>query len=251
MDKGEPLDQRRPALYGCEDAPARWATRPYDVRASIAHAAMLRDQELLSAMTHGAIETGLDALAASHAAGEWEIGLEDEDVHTGAGKPADSCGGEAGKRIHLVGHASPGRVALRLYPPDVSAELEASARAVAAALTRLGTRYPDLTLPGYTHMQHGMPSSVASWAEGSRPNWKTMRRHSAARRRISRNPLGSAAGYGNARRGGGPRAYSSCARLDEHRPVTAVQLSAPARQKPGWCSSCVCCCRILGKLALT
>jgi argininosuccinate lyase len=52
-------------------------------------------------------------------------------------------------------------------------------------------------MPGYTHMQRAMPSTVGLWAGGwaaeIRDDAEELR---AARRRADRNPLGSAAGYG-------------------------------------------------------
>ena len=81
-DKGEPLDQRVLRYTAGEDHLLDGRLVPYDVRASIAHAAMLSKQGLLSAEDFTAIEAGLQALATSHAADEWQIGLDDEDVHT-------------------------------------------------------------------------------------------------------------------------------------------------------------------------
>ena len=227
-DKGEPLDQRVLRYTAGEDHLLDGRLVPYDVRASIAHAAMLRDQTLLTDDDYRAIEAGLNALAASHAAGEWEIGLEDEDVHTALESRLTAAVGDAGKRIHL-GRSRNDQVlvALRLYLLDAAAELEASARSVAAALTRLGTRYPDLTLPGYTHMQHGMPSSVALWAGGFAAELEDDADGiAAARRRISKNPLGSAAGYGTPGVAVDREHTRAALGFDATQtPVTAVQLS--------------------------
>ena len=43
---------------------------------------MLHGQKLLSAADLGQISSGLEAIAVSHAAGEWHISLEEEDCHT-------------------------------------------------------------------------------------------------------------------------------------------------------------------------
>jgi argininosuccinate lyase len=81
-DKGEPLDERILRYTAGEDHLLDGRLVAHDVRASIAHAQMLHQQGLLSATDLAAIVQGLDALAASHAAGDWEITLEDEDCHT-------------------------------------------------------------------------------------------------------------------------------------------------------------------------
>src|SRR5690606_41193360 len=73
----------------------------YDVRASIAHARMLEQQGLITAEDGAAIREGLEALAAAHAAGEWQITLEDEDVHGALEARLIERIGDAGGRVHL------------------------------------------------------------------------------------------------------------------------------------------------------
>jgi argininosuccinate lyase len=227
-DKGEPLDQRVLRYTAGEDHLLDARLVPYDVRASSAHAAMLCAQGLLSERDLKSIQAGLESLAASHAAGEWEISLEDEDVHTALESRLTDSIGDAGKRIHL-GRSRNDQVlvALRLYLLDAAKELEHSARTAAAALKKLGGRNKNVALPGYTHMQQGMPSSVELWAGGFAAELEDDADGiAAACRRISKNPLGSAAGYGTP---GIPidREHTSAALgfNEVHSPVTAVQLS--------------------------
>jgi argininosuccinate lyase len=227
-DKGEPLDQRVLRYTAGEDHLLDGRLVPYDVRASVAHAAMLCNQGLLSESDFKSIQSGLEALADGHAAGEWEITLEDEDVHTALEVRLTTAIGDAGKRIHL-GRSRNDQVlvALRLYLLDAAQELEQSARATASALLELAGRNKDTALPGYTHMQQGMPSSVELWAGGFANELEDDADGiSAACRRISKNPLGSAAGYGTP---GLPidREHTRAALGfgEVHSPVTAVQLS--------------------------
>ena len=223
-DKGEPLDGRILRYTAGEDHVLDARLVPYDVRASIAHAEMLHETGLLSVEDLEAIRSGLENLARGHEAGEWEIGLVDEDVHTAL----ESRLGEAGARVHL-GRSRNDQVlaALRLYLLDEIGRLAAGARGVAAALDALAERESSTPLPGYTHLQPAMPSSVPLWARG----FATELRDDAeglesCARRLSKNPLGSAAGYGTpllpldreaTRRKLGFAAI--------HEPVTAVQLS--------------------------
>ena len=227
-DKGAPLDERVLAYTAGEDHALDERLVPYDARASIAHAQMLHEQGLLSAEDCEAIEAGLETLIASHAEGEWNIELADEDGQTALEKRLTALIGAAGGRVHL-GRSRNDQVltALRLYLRDVTVQLADSAEAVAAALDRLAAREGHLELPGYTHMQQAMPSSVALWAEGFaaelRDDAAGLR---AVQRRIGKNPLGSAAGYGTP---GLPiDREATRAALDfevVHEPVTAVQLS--------------------------
>lgn len=227
-DKGAPLDQRVLRYTAGEDHMLDGRLVPYDVRASIAHAEMLNKQKLLSDDDCTSIKQGLTALGKSHAAGEWEISLEDEDVHTALETRLTDKIGEAGKRVHL-GRSRNDQVltALRLYLLDTTDELAQSARSTAAALHELALREQATPLPGYTHMQQGMPSSVALWAEGFAAELEDDAEGiAAASRRADKCPLGSAAGYGAA---GLPLDRDiTCEALDfalVHEPVTAVQLS--------------------------
>lgn len=227
-DKGEPLDERILRYTAGEDHRLDARLVPYDVRASIAHAQMLQQQELLSAADLVAIVAGLEALAASHAAGEWTIPLDEEDCHTAIEVRLTALIGEAGRRVHL-GRSRNDQVlaALRLYLLDAAEGLAGAAADVATALDGLAAREGETALPGYTHMQQAMPSSVALWAGGFaaelRDDAEGIR---AARRRISRNPLGSAAGYGTPGVPVDREATRRALQFDVvHAPVTAVQLS--------------------------
>jgi argininosuccinate lyase len=193
-----PLDERVLRYTVGEDYRLDARLVPYDVRASIAHAEMLGDSGLLAAADVEAIRDGLTALAASHAAGEWQIELADEDVHTALENRLSARIGEAGRRLHL-GRSRNDQVlaALRLFLRDEVVALDRGARAVAASLDELAAREGDTVLPGYTHLQPAMPSSVALWAGGFAAELRDDAAGLAAcARRIEKNPLGSAAGYG-------------------------------------------------------
>ena len=227
-DKGLPLDERILRFTAGEDHKLDERLVAYDARASIAHARMLEKQKLLSAADAQAICDGLEALAAAHAAGEWSIELADEDAHSALERRLTQRIGEAGGRVHL-GRSRNDQVlvALRLYLRDAIAALAAGADAVVAALERVASEQGSVALPGYTHMQPAMPSSVALWARGFAAEIADDR---AALQRVSsrseQNPLGSAAGYGVPNLAidrEATRAALGFARTQE--PVTAVQLS--------------------------
>ena len=227
-DKGAPLDSRVLAFTAGEDHALDDRLVPYDVRASIAHAEMLAEARLLPAEDLAKIRDGLLALGAAHARGDWHVTLEEEDGQTALEARLTVRIGEAGARIHL-GRSRNDQVlaALRLYMKDAVAELAAGADAVAEALHALASRQGGVALPGYTHMQQAMPSSVDWWARGFaaeiRDDAQGLRQ---SLRRIDRNPLGSAAGYGTP--GLAVSRESTRAKLgfaETQEPVTAVQLS--------------------------
>ena len=227
-DKGAPLDERILRFTAGDDHRLDERLVAYDVRASIAHVRMLNGQGLLSEADCEAICGGLSELAAQHARGEWTIDLQDEDVHGALESRLVALIGLAGARVHL-GRSRNDQVlaALRLYLKDAAASLADGAVAVAEALEGLVERQGDVPLPGYTHMQPAMPSSVRLWAEGFaaelRDDALGLR---ASMRRADTNPLGSAAGYGTP---GVPLdrevTREALGFASTHEPVTAVQLS--------------------------
>ena len=227
-DKGEPLDTRILRYTAGEDHLLDARLVAYDVRASIAHAQMLRGQKLLSSQDLTQIIAGLESLAVSHAAGEWQIGLEEEDCHTALEQRLTQLIGEAGGRVHL-GRSRNDQVlaALRLYLLDAVEGIATAARDVAEALDELASREKGTVLPGYTHMQQAMPSSVPLWAGGFAAELRDDAAGIAAsRRRLSKSPLGSAAGYGVPGLPIDREATRRTLGFDSvHEPVTAVQIS--------------------------
>ena len=227
-DKGGALDARVLQFTAGEDYALDERLVLYDVRASIAHAQMLHAQRLLSAADLEQICTALTELGAEHANGQWHIELADEDVHTALERHMTARIGEAGARIHL-GRSRNDQVltALRLYLRDAIVHLSGGTLSVVAALQRLIDRDGHIVLPGYTHMQQAMPSSVAWWAGGYAAELQDDAQGlEGARRRIAKSPLGSGAGFGAP---GLPLDREATARAlgfdSVQQPVTSVQLS--------------------------
>jgi argininosuccinate lyase len=227
-DKGTPLDARVLEFTAGDDHALDNRLVRYDIQASIAHAEMLEIQGLLSAQDLTLIRDALAAIGSEHAAGAWRVSLEQEDCQTAIENLLTARIGDAGGRLH-AGRSRNDQVlaALRLYMRDATEGLRRGAIAVADALDALAARHGAMVLPGYTHMQQAMPSSVELWAQGFAAEIRDDAEGlESTQRRIGKNPLGSAAGYGTPnlalsreetrRRLGFPVTQE---------PVTAVQLS--------------------------
>jgi argininosuccinate lyase len=227
-DRGEPLERFVLHYTAGEDHVLDERLVVYDARASAAHAAMLHTCGYLDDNDHAVLQRALEEIGSAHARGEWKITLEEEDVHSALENRLVAIAGDVGRRIHL-GRSRNDQVlaALRLYLLDALGALASAADAVAAALDDLADRQGPLPMPGYTHQQQAMPTTLALWCGGYaaelRDDGEGLR---SARRRAHKNPLGSAAGYGvpgiqldreETRRALGFAAI--------HQPVTAVQLS--------------------------
>jgi len=227
-DKGAPLDSRVLQYTAGDDHALDNRLVAYDVRASIAHAEMLNAQGLLSTDDLKLIRDGLTAIGVEHARGEWQVTLEHEDGQTALETLLTQRIGQAGARVHL-GRSRNDQVltALRLFLRDAAAGLSKAVLLVADALDALGNREASTLLPGYTHMQQAMPSSVKLWAGGFAAELRDDAIGLAhVQRRIGKNPLGSAAGYGTPNLPLDRAATAQALDFNEvHEPVTAVQLS--------------------------
>jgi len=171
---------------------------PYDVRATRAHAWGLRQIDVLSAAEAEAIGEALDALLEAFEAGEVTVTPEDEDAHTVIEHFVTERAGDAGRKLH-TGRSRNDQVlaALRLYLRDTLASIGRQAAALGEALCTLADRHEGVLMPGYTHLQRAMPSTVALWALGYAETLADdLDGLREARRHINVSPLGSAAGYG-------------------------------------------------------
>jgi len=227
-DQGVPLDERVLRFTAGEDHLLDARLVPYDVRGSIAHAEMLCRQKLLSDADCDAICHGLRQLGESFADGDWHIELADEDVHTALESRLTAAIGAAGERLHL-GRSRNDQVlaALRLYLMDAADDVADRTNKLCRSLDALAERQGNVVLPGYTHMQQAMPSSVRLWSLGFREAFEDdIAGLRGTHRRASRNPLGSAAGYGTPGLALDREATTATLGFGETQsPVTAVQLS--------------------------
>lgn len=227
-EKGLPLDQRVLRYTAGEDHLLDQRLVPYDIRGSIAHAEMLAAQNLLATDDCRLICDGLRQLEKDHAAGKWKVELQDEDVHTALESRLGELVGEAAGRLHL-GRSRNDQVltALRLYLRDACDQIVLHAQGLCGSLQELARRQGGVAIPGTTHMQHAMPSSVGLWSEGFHEAFAdAVDGLAAARRRINKNPLGSAAGYGTPGLDLDRELTTQKLQFAEtQNPVTAVQLS--------------------------
>jgi argininosuccinate lyase len=197
-DKGAPLDALIEAYTVGDDPTLDLRLVPHDVAGSIAHARMLQSIGVLDGDEFAALLGALNEVEAAWQAGDFVIERSDEDVHTAVERFLVERLGDVGKKIH-TGRSRNDQVLvdMRLWQRDAVAELREALAEAIAAFEAFGAAHPDVPMPGYTHLQRAMPSSVAGWAGG----YATLLRMNrplveAAGQTVSLSPLGSAAGYG-------------------------------------------------------
>ena len=197
-DKGQPLDKLVEQYTVGDDPVLDLRLVSHDVAGSKAHARMLHSAGVFEEAELNSVLASLDTILEAHDRGEFTIHRQDEDVHTAIERVLVAQLGDVGKKIH-TGRSRNDQVLtdLRLWQRDAVSELEAAVKGTAAAFCDFAERWGDIPLPGYTHLQRAMPSSVGSWARAYASvlmdNIELLR---AAGALASSSPLGSAAGYG-------------------------------------------------------
>ncbi|MCA9294042.1 MAG: argininosuccinate lyase [Phycisphaerales bacterium] len=181
-----------------EDARLDAVLLPYDLLGTRAHVRALALRELLPADDTQALTKAIDALLEQARAGRLAIPTGTEDGHTAIELALTERLGELGKRVHL-GRSRNDQVltALRLYMLDMLRKLAVRSRSAGRTALELASRFELTPMPGYTHMQRAVPSTIGLWmasfAEAFADdadccdltiNW------------LNSCPLGTAAGYG-------------------------------------------------------
>lgn len=170
----------------------------YDIRASRAHVGMLGKVGLLATDEVKDLRKALKDLAEQHARGEFVLKPESEDMHTAIEQALVEKLGDVGKKVH-VGRSRNDQilVAMRLFSKEALGSVVEETTGLASALLDFAKAHEFVPMPGFTHMQPAMPSSVGQWiaafAESLICDRDLLR---AAQNLNDQNPLGSAAGFG-------------------------------------------------------
>ncbi|MCB0323150.1 MAG: argininosuccinate lyase [Bdellovibrionales bacterium] len=197
-DKGEPMNRLVQAFTVGDDPQIDRALVRWDAMASAAHARMLKEIGVLSAAELEALLPELARISAQGIASTFQIPEELEDCHTAIESVLVEKTGAAGQKIH-TGRSRNDQVltAQRLYVRHhVVQTLEALAVCAEALLERADAT-KDLPMPGYTHLQPAMPSSVGMWFHAfAEAVIDLMGDGIALLGRINTSPLGAASGFG-------------------------------------------------------
>lgn len=171
----------------------------YDVLGSMAHITMLESIGLLEKDELEKLLAELRHIYQLCEDGKFSIEKDVEDVHSEVELMLTRKLGDMGKKIHS-GRSRNDQVLvdLKLFTRHELMEVVDNVKALFDELIQKSDQYKDVLMPGYTHLQIAMPSSFGLWfgayAEGLADDMLYLQ---AAWRMTNRNPLGSAAGYGN------------------------------------------------------
>ncbi len=171
----------------------------YDVIASTAHVKMLEKIGILTSVESKKLQRQLRQILELDKKGKFQIKLSDEDCHTAIENFLTKKLGTLGKKIHTGRSRNDQSLAsIRLYVKEELGEVEQKVRLLVQALKKKVKKEGKVQMPGYTHMQKAMPSSIGLWlgafAESLEDDLKLL---DSVKKLNDQCPLGSAAGYGS------------------------------------------------------
>lgn len=170
----------------------------FDIEASAAHASGLHQCGILSVGELNALTEGLSQLRHQIVAGDYVLGPPHEDGHSAIEAWLTENVGPVGGKIH-TGRSRNDQVqtATRLYLKDRLRQLQEINSSIASVALDRAEAMSDWIMPGYTHLQRAVPSTVGLWlaafAEAFIDNADLA---SLTRDWLDSSPLGTAAGYG-------------------------------------------------------
>lgn len=190
-----------------------------DIAGSMAHAAMLAENGIISAEDAAAIHKGLTEIRAEIEEGRFSFSREREDIHMNIEARLAELIGPAAGRLHTA-RSRNDQVAVdfRLYVKRALQELEAGLSAYMGALLARAQEHAATVMPGFTHLQAAQPVTFGhhclAYVEMAGRDRSRVR---DALRRMDESPLGAAALAGT----GFP--------IDRHRTANDLGFREPTR----------------------
>lgn len=172
----------------------------HDVWGSRCYARLLCKHGILNNEELATLEKGLDEILELYKKDEFNLTLEDEDSHTKIEAYLVEKYGDVGKKIH-TGRSRNDQVLVmtRLFIKEKTDNLINLAGKLAKQIIETAKKHQQVAMPGYTHMQRAMPTTVAAWlvafAESLVDDIAIFK--AIKEELVDQNPLGSGAGYGS------------------------------------------------------
>ena len=166
-----------------------------DIEGSMAHAAMLAKQGIITEEDRQRITDGLRGILADIEAGKIEFSEDNEDIHMNVETILTQRIGDAGKRLHTARSRNDQvAVDMRLYTRRYAEKLERQTAEAAGALLEQAKAHTGAVMPAYTHLQRAQPVTFAhymlAWIQMLR---RDCTRLADCRTRLNECPLGAGA----------------------------------------------------------
>lgn len=169
-----------------------------DVYGSIAHAHALKKLGIITQDELVKLKKALEEIIHLYKNGKFAVEEGDEDVHTKIENYLVEKLGKLGKKIHTARSRNDQVLTdLRLYSKKKILQTALSVNQLTEIFINFAKKYEFVPMPGYTHMQKAMPSSIGMWsasfAESLLDDFKVVTR---AYELNDQCPLGTGAAYG-------------------------------------------------------
>jgi len=170
----------------------------YDIYGSLGHLEGSLENGMVDESEYNKMKKGLIKILTLAKKNLIIIKVADEDVHTVVEKLLNKeAGSVAGKLHSLRSRNDQISVDIKLYSKQELLVIMKQVLDLVAAFLKFANQHKTVAMPGYTHMQKAMVSSVGLWAESFAANLlDDFEMLKNAYDLNNQSPLGSAAGYG-------------------------------------------------------
>lgn len=172
---------------------------PFDVKGSIAHVTMLGENGMMTKEEADKAVAELKNILQEIESGNFSIDEGAEDIHSQVEFMLTQRIGDTGKMIHS-GRSRNDQVAvdIKLFLRSILYDVKEDVLGLFDLLIEKSELHKNTLIPGYTHLQIAMPSSIGLWLGAYAESLvDDMEFISAAWNISNKNPLGSGAGYGS------------------------------------------------------
>ena len=162
---------------------------------SVAHARMLNKVGILSDTECEQIVAGLEQIRQEYRKGEFNPGVDEEDVHFAVEHRLIELVGDGGKKLHTA-RSRNDQVGtdVRLYLRGQIEQIREQIKAFQKAIYTLASEHVETLIPGYTHLQRAQPLSLAhhllAYFEMTQRDWERL---GDVLKRVNISPLGCGA----------------------------------------------------------
>jgi len=198
-DKGISIDKRIEQFTVGNDREIDMHIAKYDLIASKAHSKMLEKIGILTPTELAQLLEGLSVLEAQIEKRTFVIEAQFEDVHSKIEFELTKSLGDVGKKIHTARSRNDQvLVALQLFYKAELYSIKKKTKILFDTLLKMAETHKASLIPGYTHLQVAMPSSIGLWISAyAELLIDDVYMIDAVLKMVDQNPLGSAAGYGS------------------------------------------------------
>ncbi|MCL1468188.1 argininosuccinate lyase [Argonema galeatum] len=134
----------------------------YDITGSQAHGKMLARTGIISPEDGEQLVAGLEQIRQEYRQGEFQPGIDAEDVHFAVERRLTEIVGDVGKKLHTA-RSRNDQVGTdtRLYLRDRINQIRSQLREFQTVLIDIAAVNVETLIPGYTHLQRAQPVSLA------------------------------------------------------------------------------------------